>query len=278
MSQSTINSFFPTENGSLSESSPIAETEVESTGEKRSLPHSPGISISPEAKRITVYDGDTATYTYDKDSDPHWVPYLFKVMDSLHATIDELRNESSLQRAAYESKIASLESVIKVQNDKNKALQKRIDNVEFVLDKQEQYSRRNCLLIHGVPEEQNEKTDIKVTEMCKEDLGITLNRMDIDRSHRIGAGGGNKPRPIIMKFSRYNVRAAVFRAKKKLKGKPRLITESLTKSRLSLLKTAWEKLGKENVWTVDGEIFSKMGEAGAKKVENITEKLYFNKI
>ena len=40
----------------------------------------------------------------------------------------------------------------------------------------------------------------------------------------------NKPRPIIIKFLRYNVRAKNFKNKRKLKGKRIIVTESLIKT------------------------------------------------
>ena len=70
-------------------------------------------------------------------------------------------------------------------------------------DRQSQYSRRNCLLVHGLPEEKNEKTDSKAINLIKEKLGIELDERDIDRSHRLGKlnNGKTSPRPIIVKFS-----------------------------------------------------------------------------
>ena len=49
--------------------------------------------------------------------------------------------------------------------------------------------------------------------------GITIH--DIDRTHRLGKRklDNNVPRPIIVKFARYNVRDRIFKTKKKLKGK-----------------------------------------------------------
>ena len=44
---------------------------------------------------------------------------------------------------------------------------------------------------------------------------------DIARSNRLGNGkpDKNKPRPIFIKFSRYNARAKIFKNKRNLKGK-----------------------------------------------------------
>ena len=59
-----------------------------------------------------------------------------------------------------------------------------------------------------------------------------ITHLDIDRSHRLGNLDKWKPRPIIIKFFRYNVRARIFKNKRKLKGKRTSVTESLTKTRM----------------------------------------------
>ena len=41
----------------------------------------------------------------------------------------------------------------------------KIDYLNNVIDKQEKYSRRNCILLHGVKESENEDTDSVVTEI-----------------------------------------------------------------------------------------------------------------
>ena len=44
-----------------------------------------------------------------------------------------------------------------------------IESLRGCLDRQEQYSRRNCLLIHGLPESKNENADELVIDTVKED-------------------------------------------------------------------------------------------------------------
>ena len=85
-------------------------------------------------------------------------------------------------------------------------------------DAQEQYSRRNCLLLHGVPEAQTD-TDNAVLSVANDKLGLNLTRECIDRSHRIGQSTSNgKPRPIIVKLTSYDTRRKIFGAKRQLKG------------------------------------------------------------
>ena len=57
-----------------------------------------------------------------------------------------------------------------------------------------------------------------------------ITHQDIEKSHRLGNRklDKNKPQPIIVKFSRYNVRAKIFKNKRKLKGKRISVMESLT--------------------------------------------------
>ena len=112
---------------------------------------------------------------------------------------------------------------------KNKTLSEMIDD-------QEQYSRRNCLPLHGVDEEDVEDTDQKIIEVIAEEMDIQLVEEDLDRTHRIGKKSDGKSRPIIIKFTRYNVRKKIYSNKKKLKGKNVMITESLTTAWVKLLK------------------------------------------
>lgn len=50
---------------------------------------------------------------------------------------------------------------------------------------QEQYSRRNCLRIHGMKETPNESTDDLALNLALGSLKIYLSLEHIDRSHRI---------------------------------------------------------------------------------------------
>ena len=84
------------------------------------------------------------------------------------------------------------------------ALNNKVATLEKEADDQEQYSRRNCLLLHGIDEDQDESTDVKVINSAS----------DIDRSHRIGKKSSGKKRPIIIKFARYNCRRHVYHNKK----------------------------------------------------------------
>ena len=70
-------------------------------------------------------------------------------------------------------------------------------------------------LIHGLKEEKNESTDDKVLKLFREKLNEDVLLVDLGRRHRIRKkrDSSSKPRPVIVKFARYNVREKVFKSK-----------------------------------------------------------------
>ena len=108
------------------------------------------------------------------------------------------------------------------------------DDLEIQIESQQQYSRRNCLLIHGLPPhslQPNENTDQAVIELFNTHLGIAVMKKDLDKSHRL-----HNPNSPIVKFVHHNLKNIIFNSKKKLKGKNIFITESLTSKRMSCMK------------------------------------------
>ena len=111
------------------------------------------------------------------------------------------------------------------------------------MEKQEQFLRRNCLLLHGIPEKKQENTGELSIKAINEHLDLAINDKDIDRTHRKGnpRNAGEKERPIIIKLVRYNDRKRIFDCKKKLKGKKIAITESLPITRMKKLNEARDR-------------------------------------
>ena len=134
---------------------------------------------------------------------------------------------------------------------------------ENAVDDLEQYGRRNCLLFHGIKEATGEDCDEEVINLCRERLHIEITPTMIERSHRIGPkkrsmNSEAETRPIIAKFVSYRDRQVVFNSKKLLKESGFVITESLTKKRMSLLNEGRKTVGSKNIWTLDGRTHVKL--------------------
>ncbi|KAE8741065.1 hypothetical protein FOCC_FOCC013403 [Frankliniella occidentalis] len=136
---------------------------------------------------------------------------------------------------------------------------KAIESLNYKCEELEQYGRRNNVRIFGIAEQRNENTDQLVLDLAKK-LKVNIQLNNIDRSHRVGKPMGSTPRPIIVKFTSYASKKAVFQAKKLLKGTRTTVREDLTRERLALLKEAIRNYSEKNVWTSDGVIMIKVGE------------------
>ena len=148
-------------------------------------------------------------------------------------------------------------------------MNERIEKLERILDRQEQYLHCNCLSLRSIAESECENTDDLVLEILNEKLHVDLTLSDLDRStlsdlgrsHGIGQkkASSNKPRAAIVKFVSCNLRKRVFLNKKRLEGTQVNTTESLTAKRVGFLKEAREKHQFRIVWTSDGKILYKDG-------------------
>ena len=133
------------------------------------------------------------------------------------------------------------------------------DNVrlECELDSQEQYERRDCVTVYGVREMGlRENLHSFALEFCSV-LGGSVTPLDISVCHRLGKQS-NKPRPVIIKFTRRYVKTQVMRNKYKLKNlrgwEAIFIEENLTVWRRHFINELKSQRGVEKVATYDGKI------------------------
>ena len=65
-------------------------------------------------------------------------------------------------------------------------MNEKIKELEKKIDRQEQYSRPNCIMIHGTAENKKENPDQQAIYFINHNLEIKVDEIEIDRSHRIG--------------------------------------------------------------------------------------------
>ena len=68
----------------------------------------------------------------------------------------------------------------------------------------------------ALKEKMDKSIDDRVLKLFREKLNEDVLLADLDRTHRIGkkSDSSSKPRPVIVKFARYNIREKVFKSKK----------------------------------------------------------------
>ena len=158
----------------------------------------------------------------------------------------------------------------------NKALQGQLDALNRQVLDLDQYHRRMNLEITGIPEKKDENAEkivLQVAQMVNPNISVS----DIDIAHRLGKPrDGDRPRPIIVRFSNRRSRNAVYDERRKLKnlslrdlgyqhGNGKIfVNENLIPSTRELLgevNKARKNLGFKFLWTYNGKIFVKKNEA-----------------
>ena len=157
--------------------------------------------------------------------------------------------------------------------------EEEIAELYYLQDRLEQYTRKNSLEFHGVPESaysSQEEVVLKISEA----LEVPVGPQDIEISHKLN-NKGNKA--IIAKFISHQVKSNLYRGRTKLKSirmtdlfpgssyattteaNRIYINENLTSYRKRIMKKASEKRRDGellSVWSLDGTIFVKTSPAG----------------
>ena len=121
-------------------------------------------------------------------------------------------------------------------------------------DDNEQYGRRLCLRIEGLPTVKNEtEADVfvKIKKLI-DDSGCKIPNLMIDRAHRIGPrrtdDDGIGQQSVIARFVSFRHRTLLYNCRKKLKEKKGIsIRLDLTKRKHDLLKLARDKVKDDNL-------------------------------
>ena len=129
-----------------------------------------------------------------------------KHMEEINESVKFI-NEKFKEMEADRKEEQSLEIKIEV-----KALDEKVELIDRSLNCHEHYSRRNCLLIHGVKDNRKEDTDEVAIEIIEKEMQEKVSVNEIDRSHQLGKKiTGRRLQPIIIKFVGYNVRNTIFK-------------------------------------------------------------------
>ncbi|XP_077500060.1 uncharacterized protein LOC144110860 [Amblyomma americanum] len=131
---------------------------------------------------------------------------------------------------AVEEKVAASQasSAFDITQEVSEAVQNEAEAFHKRLDDLEDRSRRDNLLFHGLPDTQNETWDESeklVREKLLSEMDLELPSEAIARAHRLGKFSNDKCRPVIIKFTNFKIREAVFTDQSKMKNAGLKVTE-----------------------------------------------------
>ena len=188
-----------------------------------------------------------------------------KFIEFTNAKYEEIRSTLSKQNEDQKGIIAEN----KILKATMKSLEGTVQHMKEALNDMEQYSRRECLEIKGIPmhKDGKENTNEIITKIGAL-MGVNVDQRDISVSHRLPVStvysGKEREPSIIVKFVRRDVKESYYRARKNLKGITtknlgyQSSNESLTDTNRKLFKDCLKlkkELGYKFIWTKNGRIY-----------------------
>ena len=141
-------------------------------------------------------------------------------------------------------------------------MNKNFEKIERIVDRLEEYSRRNRLLLHGIPEDERENTDDLVLGTLNEKVHGDLTLSDLDKTHLTCQknAASNKPKAVIDKCVSCNVsKRTFFFSIKAFKRNTSYYYRKRNSQGNENFKGGKGKTPFCNVWTTDGKILYKDG-------------------
>ena len=149
----------------------------------------------------------------NKLSKEELVNFTFKIQEAHGKHIEDIvkKLDQALERIqAITDRQQIIESSLSVSNNVNDKLQARVIQLEREIYVSQQYSRRECLELTGVPKDvENKDVEDKVCEILQK-IGVDVNPNDIEACHRLK----KKDRTIIKFSSRKTCLKALINRKK----------------------------------------------------------------
>lgn len=224
---------------------------------------------------ITAMQGNIAKLAKDNNKLSSDVAELRKDIAKNNGEVEKLKEELISQNKY----VASLELELARVKKTSKQQRCDIEDLQGNLDELEQYSRKNSLEFHGIPEDVGIPTDEVVCKVAQA-VGVEMDPEKIEISHRLYRKKGIKP--VIAKFANYKDKAKCYKARIRLKDvnlstifpsysgtsladQRVFINENLTGYRSEMMKIAIEKRRDEKIlstWSLDGKIFIKTSPSG----------------
>ena len=197
---------------------------------------------------------------------------------ALDATVARILKNDVILNIIRDQVKTAVDAAVAERNAEIKALKEELAETRTQLNTLEQYSRRLCLDISGVPESAGEDTDRLVIDTAKL-AGVDISKADIDRSHRVGRTKPGKPRTLVVRLASYTKREALYGARRQLR-EPRhfdgstvtaetarrvFVSDNLTRENHLILYTArqYRKEGKlHSAWSDVGKLKVRLREGG----------------
>ncbi|XP_070392916.1 uncharacterized protein [Dermacentor albipictus] len=208
---------------------------------------------------------------------------LTSTVDTLQSSVNQIQNSVSFMSTKYDDFLVRLEANEKESKQANSEVsalklkvqeqETEIQSLKTEMNKQEQYSRRSNLEIHGLSAAPNEDLRAVAANLAKKLTIKDFDSSDILAIHRLPSKKKDNSPVVLIKFASVSVKETWMACRHKLQNLCETDTdhklyfnENLTAANRELFWLARKK-GKEKkykyVWTKDGNVFAKKEEGAS---------------
>ena len=194
------------------------------------------------------------------------------VAETVAAAVAQAVAAGDAERQSLKKELSETTQAVAAGDAERQSLKEELSEVKIQLNSLEQYSRRLCLDVSGIPETANEDTDRLIMDTAKL-AGVEISKEEIDRSHRVGAVKPGKARTLLVRFVSYAKREAFYGARKHLR-EPRPFEGSTVSAAVASKVFVTDNLTRENHFILykarqyrkEGKIFAAWSDVGKLKV------------
>ena len=135
-------------------------------------------------------------------------------MEGLKSTVSRQTNEISTLKTHLQNMDNQYQEAEKQLYAAKRRVDEQQEEINELYYKLKQYTRKNSLEIHGVPESAYTSTEEVVLKLA-EALQVPINPVDIEISHKLNRKGN---KPIIVKFVSHKTKTSLFKARVNLRN------------------------------------------------------------
>ena len=148
------------------------------------------------------------------------------------------------------------------QAGKKAKLQLELQNCLSWANWNEQYSRRNCIRIHGLQLDESASTSTTVVKFLDSKLGLKIDPSSFDAAHPLKSPkrADQSSQPVIVRFISRETKEQIIKFRKKLKSTRYVIHEDLTKLNMQLLNRVHNHSDIVSAWSSHGKVFGTTAE------------------
>lgn len=187
----------------------------------------------------------------DIESNPG--PELKEIAKQLAEIASDIKDIKERRLTDIDSKldvITKLEADVVACHEEMACMNKVIKSLEARIDDLENRSRRSNLIVYGIPEAEDETSETLAQAVNEGIITkiLELEPVSIERIHRLGRGGPNKTRPVILKLHDGRNKSGILKNGFKLKNTDYSIGEDFSRKLREIRKKLWDsaKQNREN--------------------------------